>query len=73
MGFYSELPKRYRNICYDANHAASLLRQKRIAVIPYNLWQKVNNAFGKPTCLRGSFDDKNYGRIVVIHRYPPKP
>lgn len=67
------LPKRYRKVCYDASQAVNLLKQRRIAIIPHSMWQKVSQMFGKPTCLRATYFDVNYGNIVVIHRYPPKP
>ena len=68
----TELPKKYR--CFDSDlfKAKEKLLSKRIAVVPYKMWQKLNQFVGKPICLRGIYETKQYGRVVVLHRYPLK-
>ena len=68
----NELPKRFRCVTTDLFRAKELLLRKRIVVVPYSMWQQLNGFVGKPTCLRASYDTKLYGRVVVLHRYPPK-
>lgn len=68
----ASLPKRYRHVTTDLFHAKSLLLNNRIAVVPYCLWQKLNQFVGKPICLRAFYDTYDYGQVVVLHRYPPR-
>lgn len=67
-----ELPKRYRHLTNDLFLAKEKLLNHRIVVVPYSMWQELNRFVGKPICLRASYETKLYGRVVVLHRYPPK-
>lgn len=68
----SDLPKRFRCVTTNMDRAKELLLRKRIVVVPYSMWQDLNKYVGKPICLRGTYNVAVYGRVVVLHRYPPK-
>ena len=63
----NELPKRYRKLTTNLYYAKKRILNRQIVVVPYNMWQQLNRLV--PTCLRGIYDLRDVGQVVVLHRY----